>query len=181
MGALAFHDDPSADATLARLAGPGSRREIRKKAAFWLGVARGRAGYRHLVEMTRDDDADFREELAFAISRSEEPEAVDTLIGLARRDPSPDVRRKALFWLGQEASQRARAALGDAVEDDPETAVKEAAVFALSQLPDDEAVPALLRVAETHRNPDVRRKAMFWLGQTGDPRALAYFEKILNR
>lgn len=181
MGALAFHDDRAVDAALGRLASPGLRHEIRKKAAFWLGIARGRAGYERLLKLTSDADADFREELAFAISRSAEPGALDALIALARRDPDTGVRRKALFWLGQQAGERARAALGEAVEDDPETEVKEAAVFALSQLPDDEAIPALIRVAETHRNPEVRRKAMFWLGESGDPRALAYFEKVLSR
>ena len=63
----------------------------------------------------------------------------------------------------------------------PEVAVKKKAVFALSQLPKDEAVPELLHVAQTNRDPAVRKDAIFWLGQTHDPRALAYFEQILER
>jgi len=53
-------------------------------------------------------------------------------------------------------------------------------VFALSQLPKDEAVPELLHVAQTNPDPAVRKDAIFWLGQTHDPRALAYFEQILE-
>jgi HEAT repeat protein len=48
-------------------------------------------------------------------------------------------------------------------------------------LPKDEAVPELLHVAQTNPSPDVRKEAIFWLGQTHDPRALAYFEQILER
>jgi HEAT repeat protein len=59
--------------------------------------------------------------------------------------------------------------------------VKRKAVFALSQLPKDEAVPQLMHVADTNPDPQIRKEAIFWLGQTHDPRALAYFEKILDR
>jgi HEAT repeat protein len=72
------------------------------------------------------------------------------------------------------------ATLKDAVENDPEVGVKRKAVFALSQLPKDEAVPELLHVAQTNRDPAVRKDAIFWLGQAHDPRALAYFEQILE-
>ena len=71
--------------------------------------------------------------------------------------------------------------LKDTVQNDPEVAVKKKAVFALSQLPKDEAVPELLHVAQTNANPAVRKEAIFWLGQTHDPRALAFFEQILER
>ncbi len=71
--------------------------------------------------------------------------------------------------------------LKDTVQNDPEVAVKKKAVFALSQLPKDEAAPELLRVAQTNANPAVRKEAIFWLGQTHDPRALAFFEQILER
>ena len=73
-----------------------------------------------------------------------------------------------------------RKALKDTAENDPEVRVKKKAVFALSQLPKDEAVPELLHVAQTNPDPSVRKDAIFWLGQTRDPRALAYFEQILE-
>jgi HEAT repeat protein len=59
--------------------------------------------------------------------------------------------------------------------------VKKKAVFALSQLPKDEGVPRLMEVARNNRNPAVRKQAMFWLGESKDPRAVKFFEEILNR
>jgi HEAT repeat protein len=53
-------------------------------------------------------------------------------------------------------------------------------VFALSQLPRDEGVPKLIDVARNNRNREVRRQAMFWLGQSNDPRALKFFEEVLQ-
>jgi HEAT repeat protein len=54
-------------------------------------------------------------------------------------------------------------------------------VFALSQLPKNEGVPKLMEVARTNKNPEVRRQAMFWLGQSRDPRAIEFFEQILQK
>jgi HEAT repeat protein len=83
--------------------------------------------------------------------------------------------------VGQKASAKAVATLKDSLQNDPEVAVKKKAVFALSQLPKDEAIPELLHVAQTNPNPAVRQDAIFWLGQTHDPRALSFFEQILER
>jgi HEAT repeat protein len=58
--------------------------------------------------------------------------------------------------------------------------VKRRAVFALSQLPKDEGVPMLIEIARSNRNPEVRRQAMFWLGQSHDPRAVAFFEQVVE-
>ena len=104
-----------------------------------------------------------------------------TLAELNARIADTRVREPAIFWVAQKAGKRAVATLKDAVENDPEVAVKKKAVFALSQLPKDEAVPELLHVAQTNANPVVRKEAIFWLGQAHDPRALAYFEKVLER
>ena len=117
----------------------------------------------------------------FAISRSDQPETIDTIIGIARHDASARVRGEALFWLAQKAGARATASLTEAIASDPDTAVKKRAVFALGQLPKDEGVPLLIEVARTNRNPEVRKQAMFWLGQSKDPRALAFFEEILKK
>jgi hypothetical protein len=35
-------------------------------------------------------------------------------------------------------------------------------------------------LAKNEKDPELRKKAIFWLGQTHDPRALAYFEQILE-
>lgn len=180
--AIALHETAAADSALEHFVAPGQPRKVRKKAAFWLGSARGRRGYQALKRVVENDaDDKFRKDAVFALHISKEPEAVDTLIALARSDRSRPVRQQAIFWLGQRASQKAVAALTDVVENDPDTDIKKRAVFALSQLPNDQGVPLLMKVARTHRNPAVRKQAMFWLGQSGDPRALDFFEEVLTR
>jgi hypothetical protein len=106
--------------------------------------------------------------------------ALTTLIDLARNDPRRETRTQVLFWLSQRAGQEAVSAIKDALQNDPETEVKRRAVFALSQLPKDEGIPLLIEVARSNRNPEVRKQAMFWLGQSHDPRAVQFFEEVLN-
>jgi hypothetical protein len=180
--AIALHDDPAADAALERFAAPSQPHTVRKKAAFWLGNARGRRGYEVLKKMAASDpDEEVRKSVTFALSQSPVPEAVDALVSMARTDASSRVRSQALFWLAQKAGRRAAETITDAIRDDPETEVKRKAVFALTQLPSDESTTQLIHVARTNRNPEVRKQAMFWLGQSKDPRALAYIEEILTK
>jgi HEAT repeat protein len=154
---------------------------LREKAAFWLGAGRGHAGYLALKKMSGDPDPEFRKKLSFDLFVSHDPAAVDDLIRMAKSDQDTAVREQAIFWVGQKAGAKALAMLKDTVVNDPEEGVKKKAVFAISQLPKDEAVPELLHVAQTNPDPAVRKDAMFWLGQTHDPRALAFFEQILER
>lgn len=179
--ALAMTDESSVDATLERIARESSLRKTREEAAFWLGNTRGRKGYEALVRLRNVADESLRNHLTFAFSQSREPEAVKSLIDMAKADPAPRVRGQALFWLAQKARGQAEmAALREATAD-PDTEIKKKAVFALSQVPDGEGVPDLIRVARENRNPEVRKQAMFWLGQSKDPRALAFFEAILTK
>jgi hypothetical protein len=181
IGAIALHDDPAADAALDRLVARDRPEFIRKKAAFWMGQARGRRGFETLRRLVADDPSlTFRKSAVFALSQSREAEAVPALIALAKRDESATIRGEALFWLAQKAGQKAAEAITEAIEQDPETEVKKKAVFALSQLPKDEGVPLLIRIARTNRNAAVRKQAIFWLGQSRDPRALVFFEEILK-
>jgi HEAT repeat protein len=181
LAAIAFTGHPAADGVLERLVERGKPRELRKKAAFWIGNSRGRRGFEILQAHLADPDSDFRKHLTFAFSQSPVPEAVDVLIGMAKRDPDGQVRGQALFWLAQKAARRATAAIQNAIRDDPDEDVKKKAVFALSQLSGDQGVAELIRVARTNRNPEVRRQAIFWLGQSRDPRALRFIEEILDR
>jgi len=180
--AIAMHADPQADPILARLAGPGHDEDMREQAIFWMGNARGRAGYETLRRIVKDDpDEDIRDKAVFALSQSSVPEAIDLIINVAHTDRSSDVRSQALFWLSQEAGERAAASITEAVEKDPETDVKKKAVFALSQLPPEQGLPLLMKLASTHKNLAVRKEAIFWLGQSEDPRALDFIEEILTR
>ena len=180
--AIAQHAGAPADQALDRLVKREQLPSVRRKAAFWLGNARGRAGYETLRRVTSGDpDEEFRKHATFAFAQSREPEAVETLLSMAKNDASPRVRGQALFWLAQKAGRKAAETIENAIRDDPDTEVKTKAVFALTQMPDGEGVPPLIHVARTNRNPEVRKKAVFWLGQSKDPRALAFFEEILTK
>jgi hypothetical protein len=178
--AIALHDGPDAQAVVESFTAPAQPEELRKQAAFWLGVARGKEGLTALQRMAKNDPStEVRGHVAFALSVSKEPAALEEMIRMAHEDESGHVRGQAIFWLAQKAGKRAVGAIEGAIANDPDTDVKKQAVFALSQLPKDEGVPKLIQVAENNRNPEVRKQAMFWLGQSQDPRALSFFEKVL--
>ena len=182
MTAVAMHNVPAADRALEGFVAPASPEWLRGETAFWLGNARGEAGARLLARMIAQDPSDkVRDKAAFGLSVSKVPAALTTLIATARDDKSTRVRSQALFWLAQKAGKEAIAVITNAIDNDPETEVKKKAVFALSQLPKDDGVPKLMEVARNNRNPEGRTQAMFWLGQSHDPRAVKFFEEILNR
>lgn len=180
LATIAMHEAPMATTVLAGLTSSVNSLWLREKAGFWLGAGRGHDGYQALKKLADDPDPVFRKKLSFDFFVSHDPAAVDDLILMAKADKDVAVREQAIFWIGQKAGAKAVATLKDAVVNDPEVAVKKKAVFALSQLPKDQAVPELLHVAQTNPDPTVRKDAIFWLGQTHDPRALAYFEQILE-
>lgn len=180
LAAIAIHATAKATTALEGFAGSSNPLWLREKGAFWLGAGRGHDGYLALKKMTADPDPEFRKKLSFDLFVSRDAAAIDDLIRMAKSDQNIGVREQAIFWVGQKAGAKAIAMLKDTVENDPEVGVKKKAVFAISQLPKDEAVPELLHVAQTNADPAVRKDAIFWLGQTHDPRALAYFEQILE-
>jgi HEAT repeat protein len=182
LAAIALHADAAADRAFENFTAANQPEELRRKASFWLGEARGKNGLELLRKMAKNDpSAEVRAQVTFALSVSREPAAVDEMIRMAHEDESGHVRGQALFWLAQKAGKKAVGAISGAIENDPETDVKKKAVFALSQLPKDEGVPKLIEVAQSNRNPEVRKQAMFWLGQSNDPRALQFFEKVLTQ
>ena len=183
VGAIAMHADASADRALDAFMEPQRPENIRRKAAFWLGNARGRHGYETLARIISSDPSDrVREHAVFALTQSKESDAIKTIIQTAHDDKSPRVRGQALFWLAQKAQRQiAASAIEEAIQKDPDTEVKKKAVFALTQIPHGDGVPMLIQVARTNTNPAVRKQAMFWLGQSKDARALKFFEEILSR
>jgi hypothetical protein len=127
-----------------------------------------------------DDHRDLTDGPLLALSMHADPRAVDVMVKAAQLHRSTHVRKQALFWLSQTASRRVAPELAAVVDHDPDVDVKKQAVFALSQMPPAEGVPHLIRVARTNRHREVRKQAIFWLGQSGDPRALSFFEEILD-
>ena len=182
VGAIAMHDGPEAFAILESFASASQSEQLRKKALFWMGLERGKAGVDFLTRVLKNEvSGKLRESAVQGLAMSKEPEALPLLLSLARNDPDSHVRGSALFWIAQKASAKAVGTLRDAIDNDPEVQVKEKAVFALSQLPADQGVPLLIDTARNNKLPAVRRKAMFWLGQSKDPRAVKFFEEVLAR
>jgi hypothetical protein len=179
--AIALHADGEADQVLARFVSPGQPSKVREQAAFWAANERGGAGFELLQRVVPTDaDARFRREGTFALSQSsEEREAIQLLLRMARNDQDDEVREQAIFWLAQHAGREAVKGVTDAVENDPESKVRKKAVFALSQMPEDQGVPLLIQYAKTHKDPIVRKEAIFWLGQAHDKRALDFIEQLL--
>jgi HEAT repeat protein len=179
--AIGEHAEPSAGATLERLATRHAAPSVRGDALFWLaqrGDANASATILNAVD--KDAAAEVRKRAVFALSQLRDNQGVDALIRIGRTHADAAVRGEAIFWLGQKAGARAAAAITEAIEKDPETDVKKRAVFALSQLPKNEGVPLLIEIARKNANPAVRKQAIFWLGQSKDPRAVEFFAEILK-
>ncbi|HLG97323.1 MAG TPA: HEAT repeat domain-containing protein [Bryobacteraceae bacterium] len=182
VAAIAFHADAAADRALDQLADASLTEQVRLQAIFWMGAARGKAGFESVSRILQaDPNEKIRERSVFALTQNKEPGALDAVVRAAHDDKSARVRGQALFWLAQRAAEKtAQAAITDAIANDPETQVKKRAVFALTQMPNGEGVPLLIQLARTNSNPVVRKQAMFWLGQSKDARALAYIEEVLK-
>jgi HEAT repeat protein len=89
--------------------------DTRKQALFWAG--QGGVSLRELTRLYDNiGNLEMREHLIFVYSQRNEPEALDKLIEIAKRDPNPDFRKRALFWLGQSEDSRAVQALQDIIE-----------------------------------------------------------------
>ncbi len=178
VSALALHAAPRATQVLEELArGPG---EVREKAIFWLGEARGREGFAALQRLRgTHPDVEVLEKIAFALSESPVPEAQRDLLDMARSEPEGEARSKALFWLAQRGGDEAANVIFTASQHDKDADVRKQAVFALSQLEDGKGTPLLLRLLKGTKDREVRQQALFWLGQSDDPKAQDALEAVL--
>lgn len=62
------------------------------------------------------DARSLREQILYALSRRKEPEAIDKLIEIARRDTDPQIRRTAISLLGRSNNERAKQLLKELIE-----------------------------------------------------------------
>jgi HEAT repeats len=110
--AIAMHADPAADAALEKLVAGTETDAVRRRAAFWIGAARGRHGLDVIKQLLATDSSPaVRERAILGVSESREPEAVDLLISTARQDREARVRRQAMNAIGRSHDPRARAFL----------------------------------------------------------------------
>jgi HEAT repeat protein len=159
-------------------------KEVRRAAGHALGVSSDPASFNILTSLYATvADRELKRNLIHSISiNSNQDQAIDFLIKLARSEPDREAKNQALFWLGHKAGEKSLGVLKETVErEDADTEVQKEAVFVISRRPVDEAVPLLIKIARTHQKPEVRKQAIFWLGRTGDARALAFFEELLGK
>jgi hypothetical protein len=110
--AIALHADPSADAALERMVTSSQPEPLRRQAAYWLGAARGKRGFddaRNLVD--HDPSRAVRQRAVDGIAASQQPEALDTLIAIARQEGDANVRRQAVNAISRSHDPRAEAFL----------------------------------------------------------------------
>ncbi len=155
---------------------------LREKAAFWLANQRGHDGLAAIQRFAREDgDPKFREKLAFDLTLSKDPAALNELIRMAHEELRRRFANRRSSGWRHKGGKKVTEDLRTLATNDPNEQIRKSAVFALSRLPGDEAATQLIAVADSSKDPIVRRQAIFWLGQSNDPRALEYLTKMLKQ
>jgi hypothetical protein len=182
IAAIALHAETSATSALEKLSGTSHPRELREKALFWLGQARGADGAR-IVERaaTSDADPELRANAVFDLSESHAVDAYASIHHIAQTDSSEHVREQALFWMAQMDDPRAEDDITKAIASETSEHMLEQAVFALSQLKGERADAALIALVRGQYPRKVKEQALFWLGQSGSTRALEFIDSVLSK
>lgn len=180
--AMALHADDGANTRLHTLAGERDG-DLAEQAIFWLGEARGRAGYEILEDLLDElPVGDTRRHINFALSQNSSDEAAGLLSDIARNDRDPEQRGMALFWLAEENPEVAEKLIVEVIESERNEEVLEQAVFAMSQLPPETSGPMLLALAQDKNAPrKARRQALFWLANSDDEESISALTEILTR
>ena len=105
--AIAQTDDEASRAWLMERARDRSEdMEVRTNAIFWIGQT-GSFRMTDIRDLFADfSDPEMKEQLVFAASQRNEPEAVDFLMEVAENPDNGELREQAIFWLGQSKDPR---------------------------------------------------------------------------
>ena len=115
--AIAMHADASADSALERLVNSAPRDNVRRRAAFWLGAARGRRGIDAVKDLlARPIDSAVRRQAVEGLASNRDPEAIDLLISIARQEKDASIRRQAVNALGRSRDPRSQAFLEEVLK-----------------------------------------------------------------
>ena len=80
--------------------------ELRARSVFWAGQS-GAVSAAELHRLYRQiESPEMREQLIFVLSRQDGPEAVETLMSIAREEQDVELKSQAVFWLGQSGDPR---------------------------------------------------------------------------
>jgi len=81
--------------------------ELRKNAVFWLSQQGGYDADQFAALYRDAREVEIKEQVLFALSQLDDPDAVADLIAIARAETNADLRKNAMFWLGQSSDPRA--------------------------------------------------------------------------
>jgi len=105
---------------------------------------------------------------------------LDTLRSLLASDASSALRARVIGAIAESSEPDALNLLIATARNDRDQQVQRRAISALGNLRAGKGVPVLIEIAQTSKLPDMRKHAMNALQQTHDPRALAFFEQVLQ-
>lgn len=141
--------------------------KVREAAVFGLSQTRGAAAGPALRRIAMSAAlTELRENAVFWLGQSDDPEAVEFLVDLARG--SSALAEKAVFGLSQHDSPEANLALKELVTDRSVTEdVRENAIFWLGQGDDDGNVDFLRQAYLELDDPELKEKVIFSMSQMG--------------
>ena len=105
---------------------------------------------------------------------------LDKLRSLLAGDESSAVRTRVIGAVAESKEPDALGLLIATARNDRDQQVQQRAISALGNLRGGQGVPVLIEIAQAGKSPEMRKHAMNALEQTHDPRALAFFEKVLE-
>jgi len=89
--------------------------QVRMTALHWAGQT-GAMTVARLGELYRSStNRQMREQIIFALSRRNEPDALDRMIDIARNEPDVELRKAAVFWIGRHNDPRAARFLSELI------------------------------------------------------------------
>jgi HEAT repeat protein len=87
---------------------PNEDPEIREM-ALYAAARSGGIGAAQFGRLYRESSSrEQKEQLMFALTQSEDPEAFDVLLEIARAETDPELKQNAVFWIGRSEDPRAR-------------------------------------------------------------------------
>lgn len=128
--------------------------------------------------LTGNEASDIREQAAFWLGQTDDPEALDVLIRTAENDRSGDVREQAVFGISQMETEASTEALIDLAYNADDREVREKAIFWLGQEASDRAVEALGDFVEDDNDTAVQKQAVFALSQIDEDQGIPMLIRI---
>src|ERR1039458_6527697 len=115
-----------------------------------------------------------------AIAMHDDAAADEALDRFAAAGQPEEIRRRTIGAIANSRQPDALNLLIATARNDRDTQVQRRAISALGSLPAGKGVPVLIEIAQTSKSVDMRKHAMNALQQTHDPRALGFFEQVLQ-